>query len=58
MHQGCFLKILWIKSSTKTQNISPTKYESLRLKMTSRREGPKLKILSQVELEILCPNAK
>ena len=38
------LKILWITSSAKTQNISPTKKESLRLKTTSRRKGPELKI--------------
>ena len=43
MHQGCLLKILWITSSVKTKNISSTKKESLRLKTTSRRKGPKLK---------------
>ena len=46
MHQGCLLKILWITSSTKTQNLSPTKKESLRLKQhqkeTTKAENTKL----------------
>ena len=55
MHQGYLPKILWITSSAKTQNISPTKKESLRLKTTSRREGPNLKIPTYAKLEKICP---
>ena len=55
MHQGYLPKILWITSSAKTQNISTTKKESLRLKTTSRRGGPNLKISTYAELEKICP---